>query len=382
MIEAEIILDTRTRSKNGFPLKIRVYCTKIKKHKYIALKKYQTTKKLKVDNFVSDRGKILQKEVDYCNSKDFDLDRSQILIKDGLPKTHSGTSLFLYLDDTIKEREDRGMSTTAFEALKKELGYYTKDVNLNEIDYNWVRKFITHKKKTGTGDGGVSFYIRTASGLYNEAIRRGLVEKNPFVGHSIKRKRTKPLILPKFDDIRKLMDFEGYGNKAQKQNMVRAAKTFCFQIHMGGHYLSDFGNLDETKLKGGRLMFQRYKNRSKEGGGELVDNMMSGFTKEYLEEYGLWFANPKSSNFKNYRDSYNKTLKRISEKLEIEPHLNSSMPRYIFRSAGGQSRASEYAIYQLMGHKPQGVSFGYQSKLPYDVLDEEHQRILDFIFGE
>jgi len=381
MIEAEIILDPRNKSKNGYPLKVRIYCTKVKKHKYVALKKYQSTKKLKVDDYVSERGQLLQKEIDYCNLNRFDLYKTRELIKDGLPINHSSTTLLEYIDESIRERADRGMSINTLEMVRKQFYYYSKDLPISQVDYDWVRHFITYKKKSGTGDGGISVYIRTASSLFNEAIRRGVVDKNPFIGHNIKRKRTTPLVLPKFDDIKRLSEFEGYGNKNQKFNMKRVADTFCFQIHIGGHYLSDVGNLDESKIKDGRVVFQRYKNRSKEGGGELIENRLTDFAKGYLDKYGFWFPHPTSSSFKNYRDSYNKTLKRISLKLEIEPGLKSSMPRYLFRSAGGQSRASEHAIYQLMGHKPQGVSFGYQSKLPFAMLDEEHQRILAFIFG-
>lgn len=381
MIEAEIILDTRKKSKNGYPLKIRVYDTKVQKHRYIALKKYQNTKKLRVDSEIAKRERSLQKEVDYCNDNGFNLDISKKLIKNGIPQKQN-LMLFEFIEMMLKEKEDREMSLSATETFRTEMENFSDDIPLKHIDYNWVGSYITHKKKSGTGDGGVSHYIRTGSGLFNEAILRGYIESNPFRGHKVKRKRTKPLILPDIEDIRKLVGFEGYGNKAQKANMVKVARSFLFQIHIGGHYFSELANLEEEKFKKGRIVFQRFKNRSKEGGGELVDNMLSDFAKAYIEEYGVWINTPQSERrLKQLRDNYNKTLERISLRLDITPKLNSSMPRYIFRSAGGQSRASEFAIHQLMGHKPQSVSFGYQERLPYDILDAEHQRILDWIFN-
>ncbi|MEM6815312.1 MAG: phage integrase SAM-like domain-containing protein [Bacteroidota bacterium] len=381
MIEAEIILDTRSKAKSGYPLKIRVYSTKEKKHKYVALKKYRTTKKLKVDDYVSSRGKILQKEVDYCNSKGFGLERSQRLIKEGLPKSLTGVSLLEHIEGVIKERRDRGMSIRSFEAFKKEMSNYSNDVQLNEVDYNWVRGYITHKKKSGTGEGGISHYIRTASGIYNEAIRRGLVNSNPFIGHRVKRKRTKPLELPQLESIRKLATFEGYGNKIQRANLRKVARTFLFQIHIGGHYISDLANLREKNIKKGRIRFQRYKNRSHEQGGEVVDNMLTDFAKKYLEDYGLWFKHPKDSGYKNALDGYNTTLRRISKKLNIEPHLNSSMPRYLFKTASEECRARRSVAKKLMGHANEYVDEGYIGRLSYELLDEEHSRILKFILG-
>lgn len=380
MIEAEIILDTRKKSKNGYPLKIRIYDTKLQKHRYIALKKYRTVKKLRVDPYIAKRERILQKEVEYCNDNGFGLDAARELIKNGIPKKRT-MMLFDYIDMMIKEKRDRGLSTSATETFKAQMQNFTGDIPLKQIDYNWVSGYITYKKKSGTGDGGVSHYIRTGSGLFNEAILRGYVESNPFKGHRVKRKRTKPLVLPEISDIRKLVDYPGHGNKNQRYSTKKTADTFLFQIHIGGHYFSELANLEEDKLTSGRIVFQRFKNRSKEGGGEVVDNMMSDFAKSYIDKYGIWINTPQSEiRLKQLRDNYNKSLERISKKLGIEPKLNSSMPRYIFRSAGGQSRASEFAIHQLMGHKPQGVSFGYQEKLPHEILDREHQRILDWIF--
>lgn len=379
MIKAEIILDTRTKRSEGYPLRIRVYCTKIKKHLYIALKKYQTTKKLRLDPFIAQRQELLHKEVEYCNLNRFDLTRSRDLIKDGLPLP-KGQSIFNYLDEVIQEREDRGMSKDSFIRLKKELSYYTKDIGLKEIDYNWVSNFITYKKKSGTGEGGISHYIRTASTVFNEAIRRGYVDKNPFTGHRIKRKRTTPLVLPTFDEVRLLANFEGYGNKTQKANLKKVADTFILQIHLGGHYISDLGQLSEHNIKNGRVKFQRFKNRSKEGGGEVVDNMLTDYALEYFAKYGFWIKNPSSSGFKNFRDGYNTTLRRIAKKLEIDSGLRSGMPRYIFKTASEECRARRSVTKKLMGHANEEVDEGYIGRLSYELIDEEHNRILSSLF--
>ncbi|NQZ45052.1 MAG: site-specific integrase [Flavobacteriaceae bacterium] len=318
-------------------------------------------------------------EIEHCNKNRFDLWRSKELIKDGLPAPQ-GESLFGYLDEIIQEREDRGMSQDSFIRLKKELSYYTSDIGLREIDYNWVRQFITYKKKSGTGEGGISHYIRTASTVFNEAVRRGYVDTNPFTGHRIKRKRTTPLVLPTFEEVRMLASFEGYGNKAQQANLKKVAQTFIFQIHIGGHYLSDLGQLSESNIKNGRIKFQRYKNRSKEGGGETVDNMLTDFALEYLKTYGFWFKHPSNPGFKNFRDGYNTTLRRIGKKLEIESGLRSAMPRYIFKTASEECRARRSVTKKLMGHANEDVDEGYIGRLSYELIDEEHRRILAALF--
>ncbi|KQC34008.1 hypothetical protein AAU57_12200 [Nonlabens sp. YIK11] len=379
MIEAEIILDTRRKSDKGFPLKIRVYDSKQKKHAYISLRQYQATKKIKITEYIANRERQLQKEVVYCNENGFGLALSKELIKSGIPKKVT-KSLSDYVDLFIQEKIDRGMSVDHFKAFQKEFGYMFPDVPIKEVDYNLVAQFITRKKKSGTGDGGISHYVRTGSTIFNEAVRRGIVDNNPFSGHRIKRKRTTPLILPTLEQVRKLALYDGYGNKAQKANQKRVADTFLFQIHIGGHYISDLGQLSDDNIKDGRIVFKRYKNRSKEQGGELVDNMLSDFSKAYLDKYGLWFKHPEDSGFKNFRDNYNTTLRLISKRLEIE-NLRSGLPRYIFKTASEECRARSVVVKKIQGHKFQAVDEGYIGRLSYDLIDQEHQMILDYIFG-
>lgn len=44
MLQAKIYIDTRRKAKEGYPVKLQIYCTKTKKRKYIPLKEYQQSK--------------------------------------------------------------------------------------------------------------------------------------------------------------------------------------------------------------------------------------------------------------------------------------------------------------------------------------------------
>lgn len=377
MITAEIIVDTRTKGAKGYPLKVRVYCSNIQKHRYIALKMYQKGKKLMLTPQVSERSQELIEQVEYCNSLGLDLENAITAIKKGGKKQAKG--LLQTIDISIKERKDRGMSTSALKAIKREFeNYIGQDIPMTVVDYMWVRDFITYKKKMGTGEGGISYYIRTASTLFNEFQRD---KENPFKGHRIKRKRTTVLKLPTWEHIRLLDSFEPQGrNSANNRNTLKKVHLFKFQIHIGGHYISD---LHQIEVKNERIVFQRFKNRSKEGGGELIDNQLTDYAKWFIGEYGLdWFPETELQR-RYFRNNYNKTLQRVSNQLGIEPKLESSTPRYLFRTAGGECRAFEFAVNQLMGHKPpreKEISYGYQRRLPNRLIDEEHNRILEHIF--
>ncbi|BFP39551.1 hypothetical protein FGF1_03960 [Flavobacteriaceae bacterium GF1] len=409
MIEAEIILFTRDRTSKGYPLKVRVYCTNVQNHRYVALRKYQNGKKLRIDHFVTERTETLRKEVDFCNEMDYGLDKAQKTIREGIPgdnkaeimvlehrlktlKTRTTKTFVELIDDDIKRRRDENKSIAALESLRREILNYDPDVSLYEVDFVWVRDFLTYKRRTtkseNGGEGGISYYVRTASTLFNDAIKMKLVPENPFKGHRIKRKRTKKRIVQDFTDIRRLLQYQPIKarNRTNIRNMNTRVNLFLFQLNIGGHYMSDVASFKWTDIKKGRLVFQREKNESKEEGGELIDNMLTPYALWFIDRYGTpqservfdWIPENK---YTEWVKLYNKTLKRISNEMEISPKLESTSPRYIFRSAGGESRAHNLAIKQIQGHKFDGISEGYQGRFSNGFVDEEHQRILDFIFS-
>lgn len=81
MITASVILDTRRKTKKGFPVKIRV--TK-KISRYIPLKIYQKSKKLKITPEIKHRQLKLIQEVNFCNQNRLNLSDSLKIISEGL----------------------------------------------------------------------------------------------------------------------------------------------------------------------------------------------------------------------------------------------------------------------------------------------------------
>jgi len=95
VISTSIILDTRRETKNGFPIKIRVYYGK--KSKYISLNKYSSISNWDENNVLKShpdyrklffslkkRSISLLEEVEYCNDNNLNLEQSVKVIKDGL----------------------------------------------------------------------------------------------------------------------------------------------------------------------------------------------------------------------------------------------------------------------------------------------------------
>ena len=53
--------------------------------------------------------------------------------------------------------------------------------------------------------------------------------------------------------------------------------------------------------------------------------------------------------------------------------------RYIFRTYAGELLIHDLIVTKIQGHRPSGVTYGYQGKISFDVQDREHLKIIDII---
>lgn len=426
MIQANIILETRRKSSNGYAIKIEVYSNR--KYKYISLNKFQKNKTLKIDTDLARRIAQLDNEVKYCNENNISIEESIEIIKNGIPNDNdleifllkkklaelqkiSGIGFVEFFAIRIDELKELSHSIRAYEQTKIQIEIFLhscsqEDVLINEIDYEWLHKFIRFKKiTTKKGKGGVNFYLRTMRAAYKEAQKRdslNIKKDNPFLG-VIKSESKKDIIDIPIEYIKKLKSlistYNSFlnenkkieGNKGMtKKNAylrIRAIEIWLFQIAIGGVDFVDISQLTWDNIKTERIVFKRYKNRNKPDGGATIDNMLSVFSNYIIKKYGdkksdrIFSFIPDASTKKYiiFRDNISDILYRISNTLNFKERIRTKSPRYIFRSFAGELLIDTLVIMQLQGHKPEGVTYRYQKKLPHKIVDKEHQKILDLI---
>ncbi|WP_271765974.1 phage integrase SAM-like domain-containing protein [Aquimarina algiphila] len=406
MIEAKIIVETRRESSQGYAVKIEVYANRT--YKYISLKKYQKSKTLKIDSEIARRIGKLEEEIQYCNNNKLSLEESLKIIKDGIPddkdmqifllkkklaelQGETGVGLIEFFDIRIKEIEDLNGSSQEYKNARIQVVNFLageNDILLNNIDYEWLQSFIRYKTKFGKGKGNVTFLLKTIRAVFKEAQRReslNVKKGNPFLG-LIKNNTTKEVCDLTVEEIKKLFNYEPRKSSTKKSLFVsqRHIDIFLFQFAIGGHDYADIANLKWTDVKNGRIKFKRYKNRNKPNGGERIDNMLSKFALSTIEQYGdknherifSHIPSPDSPNYISRRQNAGQSLRRISNTLKLSENLKTKTPRYLFRSFSGDLQINALTIMQIQGHKPEGITYKYQRKLSYEVIDKEHEKVL------
>ena len=105
---------------------------------------------------------------------------------------------FVFFNLIISEKKLAGKIGTAdiYETAKNQLLVYRQKLSFSEIDYNLLSGFKSWKLAAGNKKNTVHTYLRKFKFIYNEAVRRGVVEDTkPFVGVfkgiAVKSNRTK-----------------------------------------------------------------------------------------------------------------------------------------------------------------------------------------------
>lgn len=420
MISAEVILDKRVKSKKGFPVKIRVYCSKNKIHRSAgSIGVYQKRPELSLSNEIKRRQLDLIEEVNYCNDNLLTLDESINVIKNGVPIDDIDTEIQLlekrleilrqkkgkingigiiefgnkFIEEKRLNNESVQLYTSTLNIFKRFLAP-KEDLNLNNLTREVLLEFIGYNKKNKVSDASISAYLAKIKSIYKESQLReslGIKKDNPFikikesfsnkVEYNITAKDLKKLITLDCDLIQ-----DRYRAKYKKNTDI-----ILFQFAIGGHDLIDVANLKWKNIKKGRIEFKRYKLRYKPQGGSLISNKLSDFALSIIEKYGdkeserifsfIPCPEKNESKYKIYLNILNRVyLPKISKLAELPETLKTKATRYIFRTISGNLMIDSYIIMLLQGHTPQGMTFGYMGHLNYEVQDREHQKILDTVF--
>ncbi|MBL4664063.1 MAG: phage integrase SAM-like domain-containing protein [Flavobacteriaceae bacterium] len=420
---AKIILWKYHKTRNGYAVKIRV---QNKDAKYIPLNLHseledwndsqQTVlpshprfKKIS-DQIIQRKAKLI-KELDYCNENNLNLEQSFSIIKNGIEENveleifilkqrleklqmSGGIGILEFYDTRIEEVRKEGKSIGAFVQCRKQFeNYIEKDISLNKVTYEFLNEYSIHKLSNGCGRGGLNYYLKNLRTIYKEAQRRpdlGIKQDNPFIG-VIKSAPRKPLQIPTNKDLSQLWNYEHpkYSTKESQFKTKRNIEIFKLQILIGGQDYIDVSLIEWKFLKEKRIQLHRYKNRNNND-SVLVDNELSREAIQIIEKYGdkeskrvFSFIPDPRENQKEYTEfnkRVTKSLKTAFRNMKITSGIGTKMSRFIYRNAAGQTSVKPLAILQIQGHKPEGISYNYQDRLPNKIIDRCHRQILKTIF--
>ncbi len=410
-INAIIKLDKRNITKKGYPIKMfvvgygRDQFLSLKNKRYSfeenwmdGLLRSHPDYRLLNSELINRESELL-KEIDYCNDNNLTFQESLEVFRNGIVdkelkiallekqlrelKGDSGTMLFEFWDKFMDELKSEGKSTKAYDDARAQLSNYLigQDIRINDITYEFLKKFKQYKYQNGCNDGGLATYLRKIKTVFLEAQKRdslNIKPGNPFKG-SIPETLTSENVELSRKEFKKFKKYEPskFSSEVNKLKMLRKIQLWNFQVLIGGHDFIDLATLEWSNIKNGRIRFRRRKNRSKKGGGPLVDNIILPEALNIIQKYGTkngkrvfaFIPDPKiETDYADYRKNFNRALRKISQDLEFEHIMKTKSPRYIFRTWAGEERCDFLSTKQVQGQTIPDVSMRYQSSLSNELV--------------
>lgn len=304
-------------------------------------------------------------------------------------KKDSNISVRLFWEDKIADLNKAGRTGNArayldtmnsFFKFAKNLQLKFRDINVEMLD-----KYETHLRATGSKDGGIGVRMRELRALYNDAIKRGIVDEKlyPFKtykvsklkGSGIKKALTKA-------EIKKIIDFD----ELKYPHLAESKKLFLFSYFTSGMNFFDIMKLRWSNIQNGRIIYTRSKTKGNfsikilepviiileeyKNQNSTTDYVFPILLKEGLT--AIQIENRKAKKLKQF----NSDLKKIAEIQGIESKVTSYVARHSFATNLKESGVSTDMISQSMGHQNVGITTAYLKDFDNNIIDDANEKLL------
>lgn len=303
-------------------------------------------------------------------------------LKARISRQNNNDTLFNFSASLITDFEEAKRFGTALSykdtirAIKK----FTKDRDLTfpQITYTWLTQFEKNYIAKGNSYNALGVYMRTLRAIFNKAIKSGIVEKSyyPFDQYRIKTEKTRKRAVS-LEMIQRILALK----LKPKDELFHARNYFLASYMMYGMNFADMAQLKMSNIMGDRILYKRQKT-GKPYDVKITDKLstiLSYYTKRKRKNDFIFPIVKREAPEDQYKDmmwarkNYNKALKEIAQKCDIEKTLTSYVSRHSFATEALLKNVPVTAISAMLGHSSLSTTEVYLKGLPNDVLDDYNE---------
>lgn len=223
-------------------------------------------------------------------------------------------------------------SIRAYQSMLKQAISFDR-VNIEDITPDWLMKYEDHCRSE-CGDGGTLKRIAFISVILKEAIRQGIIDRDPFLIYRKPPKKNPPKVWLTMDELARI-------EQTAKQNgsevVRKTAWWFLLACYTGLRY-SDIEKFDSKKnIHDGRLILYTQKT------SEVVSIKLTRKIKELIrivDKQGTVYSNQKMNNY----------LKAVARHSKIDKLLTFHTARHSFAVNCANLGISQEVAAKLLGH--------------------------------
>ncbi|MCG8329823.1 MAG: site-specific integrase [Chitinophagales bacterium] len=402
MISVKIILDTRSRKKDGTsPLKLRFIFHGQTYHKamgYSIDPKHWNETGQKVKHSCKSIGSTTrfnalihsqkQKALDVITRLD---ERGQLKrlsfpeIKKHLIGNQTDLMLLAYGEEVIARIHKTGKHGNArvYQLMLNSVRNFvkSKDIPMRQLSYRWLKRYEEWFLGKGNSINGLAVNLRTLRALINRAIKEKLLSKEyyPFNEYVIKREKTRKRAI-RLEDIKKIKAFE-----PQTARQKYAQDCFLISFYLMGASFVDIAHLTLGHIIDNRIEYKRRKTGRlhsiilSKPLQDLLNPYLKNKTKEDYILNVIQSDDPQRhvNEVHNGLRRFNIGLKEIGGLCNIQTPLTSYVARHSYATIAKYKGIPTAVISEALGHSSEDVTQIYLDSFDKDVLDNYHQRIIE-----
>ncbi len=257
----------------------------------------------------------------------------------------------------------------------------SRDFSFDELNSNFLDKFERWHLSKGNTLGGLSVYLRTVRAINRKAIKAGIadVEGYAFKDYVIRSAKPQKRAVS-IDAIRKIWDLE----LKEGTTLFRDRSIFIMSFLLNGMSYVDMAHLKGSNIIDGRIQYIRQKTNEPYNikiHDQLVPLLTYFIGGKEKFDYILPIIKRKNvvGQYKDIewaRKRFNRNLKKLAEKAEIEENLTSYVTRHSFASGADDMGIPVTAISKMLGHKRISTTQVYLASLRNRKMDEYQDEIL------
>ncbi len=304
-------------------------------------------------------------------------------------KESSKITVLEFWEDKIKDLNLAGRTgnARAHHDTKNSFFRFCKNQKIlfKEITVEMLDKYETHLRSTGSNDGGIGVRMRELRAVFNDAIKKGVVDENyyPFKVYKVSKLKGKGFKKALSRDEVRLI--ENLDEKAYP-HLVEAKHLFVFSYYTRGMNFFDMMKLRWENIIDDKIIYTRSKTKGRFIIKilEPVNDILS-YYKKTKSNAGYVFPillhdnltpiqveNRKAKKLKRF----NNDLKKIAEIVGINKPLTSYVARHSYATNLKQIGVSTDLISQSMGHQNIAITSAYLKEFDNDVIDDANEKLL------
>ena len=265
---------------------------------------------------------------------------------------------------------------------------FQKDRNLmfREITPSFLDKYETYLRGNNNTDGGIGVKMRAIRALFNDAIKKGVVDEKyyPFKLYKVsklKGKGIKRALTRKEMRLMESIDTDKY------PHLINAKNYLIFSYYMGGMNFVDMLKLKWNNVQGERILYIRSKTKGRFTVKMLepvkkviayykLQNRLTTYVFPILLKDNLTPMQIENRKHKTL-SAFNKQLKEIAEIQGVNQNVTSYTIRHSFATNLKFAGISTDLIGESMGHHDVSVTQAYLKEFENDIIDDAMKKLLE-----